>query len=130
MAGFGSLVPGMAPMAIPQMKNNGLQGQGMSILKAALAQQAKPGMGGMPGQPQVGQSAGPGMPMQVSPPAAPAQPPGMLGALLAKLNPQQPTGPIDPNTGLPVTQDVLNGAAGLGDMGGAGPAPTAISGLW
>lgn len=124
---FGSLVPGMSPMAIPQMKSNGMQAQGMNILKAALAQQAKGMPGGAPG---VALPA----PMDIKPEAAGGtadSAPGLLGALMRKLKPQA-MGPIDPNTGLPVTQDVLAGAAqpGLPDMGGMGPAPTAITGLW
>jgi hypothetical protein len=124
---FGSLVPGMPAMAVPQMKSNGLQAQGMNILKAALAQQAK---GGAPGAPGFGQSAGPGMPMNITPPGAGGAPgavPGLLGSLLSKLQPPA-AGPIDPNTGLPVTADVLAGAAGMG--GGPGPAPNAITGMW
>lgn len=110
MSGFGQLVPGMAPMPIPAMKSNGLQGMGMNILKSALAAQAKGGMGGAGG-------AAPGAPMNIMPqgvgqPGAPGGPPGLLGALMAKLQPQ----------GAPMV--------GLPDMGGMGPAPNAISGLW
>lgn len=127
-----NLVPGMAPMEIPKMKSNGLQAQGMNILKAALAQQAKGAPAGVVGA----------APMNVVPEGAIGQPgqpapggiPGMLGALMQKLKPQGMGGPIDPNTGLPVTQDVLAGAAALPEAGalpGQGIAsPTAISDLW
>lgn len=132
MAGFGQLVPGMSPMQIPQMKSNGLHGQGMAILKAALAQQGKNQQQGQPVIPQGG-TAGADMPMNLQ--SAQQQTgaggsPGLLGMLMNKLKPQAAAGPIDPNTGLPVTQDVLNGAA-AGAMPGQGiAAPTAISDLW
>lgn len=162
MAGFGSLVPGMAPMPIPQMKSGGMGVSGMALLKAALgaaggAGGAGAGAGGLGALlggggaagggagagPAVGESAGPGMPMQVAPPppamAAAGSPQatgllglprtGMLGALMAKMQPPMSpaSGPIDPNTGMPVTADVLAGAA---DMGGPGPGPNAITGMW
>lgn len=94
MASFGSLVPGMMPMAMPQMKQNGLLQQGMAILNASR----QPQRGAAPnGQPQPGMLqrflnpqapptdlAAPGMPPNSVPgPGGPMQ----MG-LLAKLFPQ------------------------------------------
>src|ERR1035437_9111329 len=130
--------PPLMQMQTPPLQAPGINPQSLALLQAALKQgqpgggaPATPGllapgggvanmMGGGMGNgllsklfPQTAAPA-PGAPMSLTPPA-----PGASAAPAA--------GPIDPNTGLPVTPDVLAGAA---NMGGAGPAPTALTGLW
>ena len=125
---FGSMAPGLPQMAVPQMQQPNIQDQVMKILMAALGGNKQGGTGGAPS----------GVPALLGPSGGVANMMGggMGNGLLSKLFPQSPAtpgaigapaGPIDPNTGLPVTPDVLAGAA---DMGGMGPAPTALTGLW
>lgn len=118
---YGSMAPGLPQMAVPAMQQQNPQTQGLAVLQAALKQ-----AGSGTGKPLFG-TGGVGMDILNG---------GMGNGLLAKLFPQKPgtppAGPIDPNTGMPVTQDVLAGAAAspMPDMGGPGPAPTALTGLW
>lgn len=115
-------------MAPPQMQFPGLmtqpnpQAQGMAILQAAL---------------KAGQPNGGGPAMPPNPPPLSLQPPapgpgnGLLSGLFGS---KSPSPSIDPNTGLPVTPDVMAGAAGVAPSplpgGGPGPAPNAMTGLW
>jgi hypothetical protein len=116
----GSPLMNMNTSLLPQ-QNNGQMG--MAILQAALKAGA-PGAGGgtppVPGDPSAQQ------PLSLAPPN-PGPGNGLLSKIFGGGQPTPPTPPIDPNTGLPVTPDVMAGAAG---MGGAGPSPTALTGLW
>lgn len=114
--------PGFMQMQ-PMQKQPSIGQMGMQMMQAALARQ-RAGQSATPEVPQGGTLPGGAMNLV---PAAQANPGGMglLSGIINKLKgPQQN---IDPNTGLPVTADVMAGAA---DLGGAGPAPNAISGLW
>ncbi|MFA6267864.1 MAG: hypothetical protein WC670_19375 [Pseudolabrys sp.] len=124
---MGSLVPGFLPMQTPAFKPPNMGQQGLAILNAAMRQGPA---GGAPTGPATA-PGGAADPSGSAPGAAPQQ-----AGLLAKLMQQfrggmagaGGGGPIDPNSGLPVTADVLAGAAGGGMP--QGPAPNALTGLW
>jgi len=114
--------PALMNMSIPNLLANSPnpQAQGMAILQAALKQQQGNQVpGGAPGNPQ---------PLSLAPPSQ-----GGMG-LLSKLfgggqqpAPGGPVGPgIDPNTGMPP----MGASAAMPNLGGAGPMPTAMTGLW
>jgi|SRR5665213_2845956 len=124
--------PSLMNMTIPNLLANSPnpQAQGQAILQAALRQQQpNPGapaggapQGGISGMmnngllskmfPSMFGGAAAGAPTSLAPPGA---------------APGGPVGPgIDPNTGLPPT----GASAAMPNFGGAGPAPTAMTGLW
>lgn len=129
---FGSMAPQMNFPALAPQPN--LQDMGAKLMAAALA--ANRPTTGAPATPALFAPGGGGTDMLNG---------GMGNGLLSKLFPPKPAdplslappapgasappvaGPIDPNTGMPVTADVLAGAA---NQGGPGPAPNALSGMW
>jgi hypothetical protein len=108
-------------MSIPNLLANSPnpQAQGMAILQAALKQQQGNQVpGGAPGNPQ---------PLSLAPPSQGGM--GLLSKLFGGGQPNPvtpPIGGIDPNTGMPPT----GASAAMPNLGGAGPAPTAMTGLW
>lgn len=138
---FGSMAPPLMQMpAPPPMQDTSLGASGSALLKALMSSRGgAPGAGGAGGAPPLfGANGG----------LADIMKGGMGNGMLAKLFPPSPAAPggaamgagaggipggvpIDPNTGMPVTADVLAGAA-MPDLGGGGMgmSPTAITGLW
>ena len=118
--------PALMQMAIPNLiaSAQNPQTQANAIIQAALKQQQ--GGAGQPSAPGMFAPGGGVSSMMNG---------GIGNGLLSKLFPQAPgagggsaNGPIDPNSGLPVTPDVMAGAAAMG--GPPAPSPTALTGLW
>ena len=105
--------PALMQMAIPNLIANAQnpQNQGNAIIQAALKQQQ-----GQPGgaQPLIGPN---GLSNN-----------GLLSKFFPNMSGAPGAAPIDPNSGLPVTPDVMAGAAAMG--GPPAPSPTALTGLW
>jgi hypothetical protein len=113
-------------MAIPNLIANSQNPQqtGNSILQAALKQQQPNPAASGGGAPAGGISGmmNNGLLAKMFPSLAGGQPAAAPAAA-----PGGPVGPgIDPNTGLPPT----GASAAMPNLGGAGPAPTAMTGLW